>query len=1163
VRFSQHQFTLAVNDSVVLGVTQGSGHHTFSVISGDGVIDASTGRYTAPTTAGTAEVEVKDTDGTSDTAAVTIDPALTISPASETLAVNDIFIFTSSGGVSPYQYAVSSGNGTVDGTGKYTAPSAAGSATVTITDSAGNSASATVTVNPALALSPASSIIAVNDVLALNATGGVAPYTFSIAAGGGSVNASGQYTASSSAGSATVQVTDSEGHVATSAVTINSALALAPASATIAASDAVTFTASGGVPPYSYTVFSGGGTISGSGAYTAPSATGTAVVRVTDAVANSVSASITINPAMAIAPVTKTLLVGTSSSFGASGGVPPYAFSVVTGGAGGTIDSSGAYTAPASAGTDTVRVADSIGNAASAAVTVVAVLSISPASYAMALGNSGVFLGNGGFPPYSYSVSGMAGGTISSAGVYTPTSLGIATVTVTDSTGSKATAAVTVNAALSISPTTHQMKPTATEALTVTGGVTPYGFTVSGSAGGAVSSGIYTPAGPGSATITVTDAQGNTASASVTVNNLSLSPVIFSVGLGQTATFAASGGTPPYVYSVASGGVGSIDSGGNFTSSVPGSATIQVTDAQSNTATANILVQLTICDSSVTSASDSSGTLYSAGGSLENYARNTTSSSMTCSFLIQPAANAGAPIQLSFPAFNLDNNFDYLAVYDGTSTSGKALFTGSGFTGSTLPPTLLATTGAMYVVMTLGVGDLGQSGFTASWTQLAANTPVAGFTASLSTAALGQSITFTDTSTSAPTSWSWNFNGEGSSTSQNPAFAFTTEGLKNVTLTVSNASGTSSVTEPLLVGPRLLCADAGGNLPLFGTDSSPSGVLFTSGGPGGNFSIGDVCGYLIQPGGTQPPGFIDLHFVSFSTNTDFQWVDVYDGTSASGRRLTPAGGFSGPNVPPDLVAVSGAMFVVFNAPNPACLDGYCWGEPQIGNPLPGFEATWTSGPAGGPGAFFSVGSPTPVGQPVQFTDASTNSPTSWAWDFDGSGSVESTAQNPTYTYTNPGIYTASLTVANAQGSSTTTQQVNVGTAIDLCSSVTTTSSASGFVYTSGGPGGGYQDLQDCGLLILAPPGAAAITLSFTSFSLEDRYDILQVFDGMDATGTQLGLNACTTAYSLYPAGWQTYLGFTGTILPPTLTATSGAMYLHFASDQLVTWGGFAAQWSSE
>jgi len=52
---------------------------------------------------------------------------------------------------------------------------------------------------------------------------------------------------------------------------------------------------------------------------------------------------------------------------------------------------------------------------------------------------------------------------------------------------------------------------------------------------------------------------------------------------------------------------------------------------------------------------------------------------------------------------------------------------------------------------------------------------------------------------------------------------------------------------------------------------------------------------------------------------------------------------------------------------------------------------------------------------VQFTDISANA-TSWAWDFNNDGTVDSTEQNPAYTYSKAGIYSVNLTVSNAGGS---------------------------------------------------------------------------------------------------------------------------------------------------
>jgi len=81
-------------------------------------------------------------------------------------------------------------------------------------------------------------------------------------------------------------------------------------------------------------------------------------------------------------------------------------------------------------------------------------------------------------------------------------------------------------------------------------------------------------------------------------------------------------------------------------------------------------------------------------------------------------------------------------------------------------------------------------------------------------------------------------------------------------------------------------------------------------------------------------------------------------------------------------------------------------------------------PEDGPSAGF-IASPLTGEAPlqVQFYDASTGEEiTDWSWDFDNDGTPDSTNQSPLHTYTNPGWYTVSLTVTNAEGSDTCTKE---------------------------------------------------------------------------------------------------------------------------------------------
>jgi outer membrane protein assembly factor BamB len=69
---------------------------------------------------------------------------------------------------------------------------------------------------------------------------------------------------------------------------------------------------------------------------------------------------------------------------------------------------------------------------------------------------------------------------------------------------------------------------------------------------------------------------------------------------------------------------------------------------------------------------------------------------------------------------------------------------------------------------------------------------------------------------------------------------------------------------------------------------------------------------------------------------------------------------------------------------------------------------------------------------VQFTDASTNAPSSWSWDFDNNGVADSMVQCPVWTYNETGLYTVKLTVTNADGSDdeVKTNFISVGSPMD-------------------------------------------------------------------------------------------------------------------------------------
>ena len=84
-------------------------------------------------------------------------------------------------------------------------------------------------------------------------------------------------------------------------------------------------------------------------------------------------------------------------------------------------------------------------------------------------------------------------------------------------------------------------------------------------------------------------------------------------------------------------------------------------------------------------------------------------------------------------------------------------------------------------------------------------------------------------------------------------------------------------------------------------------------------------------------------------------------------------------------------------------------------------------------AYIKVNPPAPVadftankttittGESISFTDNSTNTPTSWSWQFSGGTPATSTLQNPVVTYSTAGSFTVVLTATNAGGSGTSTK----------------------------------------------------------------------------------------------------------------------------------------------
>jgi len=221
-------------------------------------------------------------------------------------------------------------------------------------------------------------------------------------------------------------------------------------------------------------------------------------------------------------------------------------------------------------------------------------------------------------------------------------------------------------------------------------------------------------------------------------------------------------------------------------------------------------------------------------------------------------------------------------------------------------------------------------------------------------------VEFTDLSANTPTSWSWDFGDGNVSTDQNPTHTYAASGTFDVCLTVANE---------------------------FGSDSTCNAVAVL---------VGDapVAAFTADPAAD---GSGQVTFTDQSTDPlNWQW-DFGDGSPVSNEQS-----------PVHTYDSTGTYDVCLVVTNEFGIDTVCQAVAVVVGQAP--VADFTASIAGETGE-------------VVFTDASTNTPTSWDWAF-GDGNV-STDQNPTHTYAASGTYTVQLIAGNDFGSDTTSQMITV------------------------------------------------------------------------------------------------------------------------------------------
>lgn len=270
-----------------------------------------------------------------------------------------------------------------------------------------------------------------------------------------------------------------------------------------------------GVPPYSYQVISGSGTVSSNGLYT-PSVEGETQVQVSDFLNQTISISFN-----QVAPIvigsTFDLVINQTYQLQPTKGLPPYSYVKESGV--GSISASGLFSAGATSGIFQIKVVDSLQQEALVSGVVFGPLQISPTNSNLMVSNTTNFSATGGKAPLTYSlISGV--GSISSAGFFEAGSIsGTAQIKVVDILGQESVTSITIHPQITINTTSCLNIPESKScSVSSSGG---YGTRVYSVSQGSISgAGLFVGtcgSNFGQTQISVTDSLGNQASSTVFV----------------------------------------------------------------------------------------------------------------------------------------------------------------------------------------------------------------------------------------------------------------------------------------------------------------------------------------------------------------------------------------------------------------------------------------------------------------------------------------------------------------------------------------------------------------------------------------------------------------------------------------------------------------------
>lgn len=351
---------------------------------------------------------------------------------------------------------------------------------------------------------------------------------------------------------------------------------------------------------------------------------------------------------------------------------------------------------------------------------------------------------------------------------------------------------------------------------------------------------------------------------------------------------------------------------------------------------------------------------------------------------------------------------------------------GDAATSTTTSPSHAYTNAGSYTVQLIATTNFGCKD-TITSTVLVDSIPTVAFSSSVE--CVGDSTYFTNTSTGS-ISWTWNFGDATSGTLEDPAHLYGSPGTYNVTLTAGNSAGCSvAVTHPVLVN---IVPVAGYTSTSVCVGQSTSFTDQTTGTPTSwNWNFGDAT----PNGNTQNPSHTYALAGSYTST-----LIVASGSGCSDTITQTVVVNPIPTAQFNALAVCENDSTFFNSTSLGGPTTFTWNfgdatTDNTNNPTPShlyasagsYNVTLTAG--FGSGCSHSVTIPVIVhprtvpnftsnipclGAATNFTDATTNAPVSWQWNF-GDGSPLDVTQNPTHTYATPGNFPVTIVTQNTFG----------------------------------------------------------------------------------------------------------------------------------------------------